>query len=487
VKTLLEKISDFVHAHDCRGKARQVAVYGDLMLDLYESVKVNRLSPEFPIPVLDTRGGRNAVVRPGGAGNVCEQFKHFNAKVKLFAFINGDASRDLEECHFDTTTCHMCPCHVPLKRRYYDEDFPLCRMDHELPKYGLYKPEDERNALLKKFVNYAEKNHIDVAILSDYNKGVFDPHVATNLVWACRNRGITTIVDPKKHPFQWQHCTVFKPNLAEAASFLRLEQSEFVAKWQECVHELKSLIMCEHVVVTNGGKGVFGVSGEELFEYKPDKPAADVRSVIGAGDSFAAILALAISHGYAVPDAVAVAYEAAAVYVQKKHNEAVWPHELLGRVEPTYAKILSPDYMAKVCREYKGKRRIVFTNGCFDILHRGHVSTLEFAKSQGDVLIVAANTDESVRRLKGESRPVNDLYSRRIMLAALGCVDFVTYFGEDTPEQLISLLKPDIVVKGGQYAENEVVGHKTCKVVLAPMSHGLSTTDMIEKIKKSNG
>jgi len=477
-------ISDFVQVHNTFMPSKTVAVYGDLMMDLYEQVQVNRLSPEFPIPVIDCGKNRSVVARPGGAGNVCEQLRHFKANTHLFSFIDGSSWTAFEEIvKFNLHTCYQCPCHVPVKRRYYDEDFPLCRMDNELPNYGLYNPVDARITLLKKFVKFADEKKIDVAILSDYNKGVFDQSTASLVIAACRDRAIKTVVDPKKNHFQWKNCTIFKPNLSEAADFLRISTGEFLARWRECVSELRDMVKCQSVVVTNGGKGVFGIENEEFFEYTPEHPAKDVRSVIGAGDSFAATLALAVAHGYLVRDAVEIAYEAAAVYVQKKHNEPVWPHELLARVEPSYSKILAPSDMAQVCHEYKGKKKLVFTNGCFDILHPGHVSTLEFAKRQGDILIVALNTDESVARLKGDGRPVNQLYDRRIIVAAMECVDFVTYFQEDTPRHLIEAIKPDIIVKGGDYNPEEVVGNDLCRVLIAPTCKGLSTSSIIERLK----
>lgn len=431
---------------------------------------------------MDCQGGRNYIVRPGGAGNVCEQFKHFNVVAHLFAFKNTAARHALRHNEFNLDTCLQCNCNVPLKRRYYDGDFPLCRMDWEKPNYGLKKPQAERDRLFEKFKDFSTKNKIEVAILSDYAKGVFDPDMATRLVWWCRDNGIKTIVDPKKNIFQWQHCTVFKPNLNEAANFLRLEPSQVVKKWKDCVLELQEKTAAESVIVTDGGNGVFGIDHTELFEYKPERPTEDVRSVVGAGDCFAAMLATSLAYGLPVQEAVRVAWEAGAVYVRKKHNEAIWPHELLGRVDPEGAKILRPEQVAKICRE-RGDKKVVFSNGCFDVMHRGHTSTLGFAKRQGDLLIVGLNSDDSVRRLKGDSRPINAIEDRLAVVAAMGCVDFATTFDSDTPEELITALKPDIVVKGGDYKPEEVVGYKTCKIVLAPTLPGLSSSKIIERLQ----
>lgn len=479
---LAQNVSDFVNVFNVK-EAKRIAVIGDIMLDIYDQVHVNRISPEFPIPVIDCQGDDTYVVRPGGAANVCEQFRNFNADIKLVSFLNDVAAVKFTEHKFDTSwSLFNAACHVPIKRRYYDGDYPLVRMDHEKKNYGFSKPELHRDILAKKFSQMAEGEQVNVAVFSDYNKGMFDPVAAQWLVSKCHDLGITTIVDPKKNPFQWQHCTIFKPNLAEAAAFLRVEQSWVVTNWKDACQQLKDQTLCESVVVTNGGKGVFGLDKGEPFFYQGEYPVSDVRSVIGAGDCFVAVLALAVAHGYPVGDAAQVAYEAGAVYVQKKHNEPVWPHELLGRVHPSYAKIVGREMLSGYLKGQQGKR-VVFANGCFDILHRGHTDTLEFAKKQGDILVVGVNTDESTTRLKGPSRPVNNLCDRQAVLASLGCVDFVTKFEEDTPAELIAALKPHVVVKGGQYAKEQVVGHETCEVVLAPMAPGLSTTNIIEKMK----
>ena len=471
-------ISSFLAAYSKDKK--NVAVYGDLMIDKYRQCHVSRLSPEFPIPVINHHAQDPCVIRPGGAGNVCEQFKHFDATVPLFSFINDEAAG-----YFNYPECLHIPCHIPIKERFYDGDFPLCRLDDEQPSYGNDPKslEQYRFDLYKYFHNYTYSNRIDVLVASDYSKGVFDPVFARNVIQRCHDEDIISIVDPKKHPFQWQGCTIFKPNLNEASHFLRLEPKQIVSKWKDAVRELKQTIGCQSVVITNGGKGVFGIDNDDVFNYEAE-PAKDVRSVIGAGDCFAAVLALAVAYQLPVIEAVKIAYEAAAVYVQKKHNEPIWPHELFCRTDPAAAKNLDGEALRAVVADGKDKhKKVVFTNGCFDILHAGHIYNLEFAKKQGDILIVAVNNDESVKRLKGENRPVNNLSNRRHVLSALSCVDFVTQFGEDTPQKLIDFLKPDVVVKGGQYSPEEVVGYGSCQVVLAPMFEGLSTSKIIEKIK----
>jgi D-beta-D-heptose 7-phosphate kinase/D-beta-D-heptose 1-phosphate adenosyltransferase len=486
VNSVAENVADFVNCYNGMVGTKEIAVVGDIMLDLYDQVHVSRISPEFPIPVINCQGDEAYVVRPGGAGNVCEQFRNFDANVSLYSFLDAEASKSVSKTKINDKLSLVFDCkdvRVPVKRRYYDGDYPLVRMDNEKKNYGMGEAiAGNRLKLVKKFIDMTEKKRPDVVVFSDYNKGIFCPLTSSTLIDHCRKLGIPTIVDPKKDEVQWRGCTVFKPNLAEASAFLQKTEAWIVENWQKSTSELQERLQCESVVITAGSRGVFVLDKNEHFTYKPARAVGEVRSVIGAGDCFVAILALATAHQYTAINASQVAYEAGAVYVQNKHNEPIWPHQLLGRVENSYSKILCQNDLAKYIKS-KSDKKIVFVNGCFDILHCGHISTLEFAKNHGDILVVATNTDESIKRLKGASRPINDLHDRRIMLASLGCVDFVTHFEEDTPALLIQKLKPHVIVKGNQYLVKDVVGNDTCEVILAPMESGLSTTMLIEKIK----
>ncbi len=486
MKELKENIISFIENHDNTTNPKVIAVIGDTMMDLYDQVHVSRISPEFPIPVINCQGDNAYVVRPGGAGNVCEQFRNFNTQVNLCSILDSESCKVLNKTKINycfSQEFHHPGVHVPIKRRYYDGDYPLVRMDNEKKNYGIGDLiDDVRKESVKKITEMTYENKPDAIILSDYNKGFFCPSTASSIIEKCRNLGIPTIVDPKKDNISWNKCTVFKPNLPEAAVFLKTTEEKIITDWKWALKELQHYIECECVVITAGSRGVFVRDGKEDFHYRPLRPVNEVRSVIGAGDCFVAVFALAVAYGYRFADAAQIAYEAGAVYVQNKHNEPIWPHQLLGRVEDSRAKILSPKNLEEYLKSQKNKR-IIFTNGCFDILHCGHISTLEFAKKQGDILIVGTNTDESIRRLKGTSRPINELRDRQIVLAALAPVDFVTHFDEDTPIELIKKIKPHAVVKGEQYAAGNVAGHGICEIILAPMKPGLSTTNLIEKLK----
>lgn len=460
----------------------QIAVVGDIVLDYYYPVTVNRISPEFPIPVLLTPDERRTV-KPGGAANVVQQFQHFPADLCLFTLLGENVIDDLTpECRkamFGRAVVGA-GCHVPRKKRYYDEqhEFPLCRVDVEQPGYGLGdKLDGWRKQLIKQLTGTLNSQpKVDVVICSDYNKGVFDEWTARKVVSLCNERNIPVIVDPKKDHEKWQGCTIFKPNTDEAKKFVPDE-----TKWDIIAGRLADDLECKAVVVTRGGKGVSGRDEEGDFLYRPKKEVV-ARSVIGAGDCFIAVFALAVAHGMPVHQAAEAAFEAGAVYVQKVHNEPVRPHELAGHAEHAEGKIVTADEMCYIMKTKPG--RYVFTNGCFDLLHTGHLDTLRFARGLGDRLIVGLNGDDSVRRLKGPTRPLCPLGDRQRMVAALECVDFVVAFDEDTPKRLIEALRPEVLVKGGDYKPGDVVGADVVKEVhLAPLAAGRSTTGLVERIR----
>jgi D-beta-D-heptose 7-phosphate kinase/D-beta-D-heptose 1-phosphate adenosyltransferase len=294
-----------------------------------------------------------------------------------------------------------------------------------------------------------------------------------------------SIVDPKTGDIErWRGCTVFKPNAQEA---LLLTGCRTI---NDAGMKLLDQLKCEAVIITQADKGVtvfdhyspvFGVHDDGgIYEIRPTEKLPPAESVIGAGDCFTAFLAMALARGMGIRVAAEVAWRMGVLYVKNRHNKPLSRLDLVKAFDPARAKIIvgcPEDYLGN--RDYK----LVFTNGCFDILHAGHLATLRFAKSCGDKLVVAVNTDESVAKLK-PGRPFVTLEDRMEMLASLEFVDFVVMFDEPTPLQIIKRIKPDVLVKGAEYEKEKIVGYGIVKeVVTAPMVEGLSTSSLIEKIK----
>ncbi|NQT15299.1 MAG: bifunctional heptose 7-phosphate kinase/heptose 1-phosphate adenyltransferase [Planctomycetes bacterium] len=433
---------------------------GDAMIDEYYEVNVDRISPEFPMPIMSSSEG-TPIRRPGGAANVAYQFRHFNVDPTLVC-LSGDKQATRVFDDHGIRMLHPSPssgcAQLPIKRRFLDRGIQVTRHDIEKPLCNL-KEDELQDA--EQQVRYAigRARRPDVASFSDYNKGFF----ATCSYLDCYRDAIT-IVDAKHGPLaKWKGCDIFKPNAVEAA------QLSGRRTWREQAQHLQDELECEAVVITSGGEKVAGIWKLEFFEYRPERKVG-VRSVVGAGDCFGAFFAAAVGHGFAVPEAAEIAWQAGAVYVQDNMNRPVVPAEL------SPDGIVTPEDLVQ--RDFK----LVFTNGCFDLLHEGHIQTLRFAKEKGDRLVVAVNSDESVRRLKGESRPIKTLQQRMAVLAALEMVDFVVSFDEDTPLEIIKTIRPDVLVKGADYNQRDIVGADIVRrVYQAPLLRGLSTTGFLSK------
>ena len=432
----------------------KVAVVGDIGIDEYYEVDASRVSPEYAIPVMLASNNLPHKSVLGMAGNVCGQFKYFNADVSFIGLIDSYSKDLLNKSEINSENCISVQTgfNAPVKKRFNQAGFPLCRLDIEKSGQELFNAHHKEIDLLAQ--NYNSLTTPDVVILSDYNKGLFHTDVHRWIRQDC-----ITIVDPKKGPIsKWKGCTVFKPNFKEAC-----ELSGHTDPEDQCNYFYNELD-CTAVVVTHGGKGVYGSVLGRFFEFVP-KDKVSVASVIGAGDCFISFLAMALAHNVDIIDAIEIAYEAGAKYIQKGYNAPVSPSEFV-------SGIVLPELLTN--RNY----RLAFTNGCFDGgLTRGHVECLKFAKQQGDKLVVAINSDESVKRIKGEGRPFLPLIDRMEIVAALDCVDFVVSFDEDTPFEIIKKIEPNLIVKGGDYTKDQVIGKELASVVLCPYIDALSTTD----------
>lgn len=436
----------------------KISVVGDSMLDEYYEVSADRLSPEFPIPVMLSPDSLPFKVALGGAANVCAQFKNFNFDVRLFSLVN-EAIEEISES-IDVGGS-VFSGRIPLKKRFYSGSFPLCRMDVESEFYGLDSSAISR--LQEKIFSNLRSSPADIVIFSDYGKGLFNGVMGlpSTLPEEC-----IKIVDPKHGPAEkWKGCTIIKPNYKEAKAITGASDPK-----AQC-----DLLMrhtgCQAVVITQEGSGVVGNVMGSWFEYRPESRSEPV-SVIGAGDCFVAILAMCMAHSIDIRRAVEIAFRGCSSYIKRPFNTPISPVDL------EYGKIV--DRNSLVGRDFS----LAFTNGCFDILHPGHVALLEFAKSKADRLVVALNSDESVRRQGKPHGLVNDLAARKAVVAALGCVDYVIDFDEDTPEKIVERLRPDVLVKGSDWpnpAGSEFAG----EVCLFDKVGHHSTTGIVQKIRSA--
>lgn len=469
----------------------RVAVVGDLILDRYVVGDVARISPEAPIPVL---AARREELRLGGAGNVAANLAAMGAEVAMVALVGDDglgrAVRELlEDLSIDASGVQVDGERPTIeKTRLLSGVQQMLRVDREDPTPVEGHVEAHVLAAAREAVGRA-----DAVVLSDYGKGLLTPAVNGALIAAARERGIPCLVDPKGSDWaRYQGATLVTPNRKEAEEALGrpLRSSEEVSLGAA---ELIERTRLDHVVITLSADGIHHRSASGA-EGRVPAEARQVYDVTGAGDTVVSHLAIHLAAGLELGLAVALANQAAGIVVERLGTHAVTREELRLRLEELdpggVGKVLaSAEALDRRLEAWRREgRRVVFTNGCFDVLHRGHVEYLRFARRQGDVLLVGVNSDASVGRLKGPTRPVNGLEDRMEVLGALEVVDGVVAFEEDTPAALIERVTPAVLVKGEDWRDKGVVGREWVeqhggRVVLAPLLQGRSTTAVLERAR----
>ncbi|TKW79084.1 MAG: D-glycero-beta-D-manno-heptose-7-phosphate kinase [Bradyrhizobium icense] len=471
-----------------------VLCIGDLMLDEFVYGEVSRISPEAPAPVI---AAQRSEINIGGAGNVARNIASLGGHCIFTGLIGEDevgvrlAVTLQQEPGIESVLVHDPARPTTRKVRFVSEHFSthMLRADWELaqPASG----DIEQKLIDAVLPNIARA---DIVLLSDYAKGVLTARVIRNVIDAAKKLGKRVIVDPKSANLAiYRGATLLTPNRKEFAEATR-SRADSNASIAEAAGDAMVLADCEAMLVTQSEHGMTLVTraGEAL--HVPALPVK-VRDVSGAGDTVAAALALALAAGADWESALRVANAAAAVAVSKKGTATVSAAELRRRILPQASlaaeeKIASGDVLDAHLAEWRGEGlRVGFTNGCFDILHPGHVKVLTAARGACDRLVVGLNSDASVRRLKGEGRPVQDERARAEVLAALEAVDLVVIFEEDTPIELIAQVKPSVLVKGGDYTREQVVGHEIVEahggeVLLVEILEGHSTTSLVKRARE---
>ncbi len=460
----------------------RVVVAGDVMLDQYLFGATSRISPEAPVPVVHVQQTDD---RPGGAANVAVNLAALGVTTSLVGVVGRDAAGDSLESILSGRGIRCAFSRVDdrptiTKTRVQSRGQQLIRLDKEnaAALHG-----DDIVDQLKATLDGA-----GAVILSDYGKGALTE--VRTMIKACRDAGVAVLVDPKGTDFtKYRGATLLTPNQSEFEAVAGHCESDedMVARGRKMIDDLG----LEALLVTRSEKGMLllETGAEPLFL---STQAREVFDVTGAGDTVIATLAGSLASGESLAASAALANIAAGLVVRKIGVATVTPTEIrvaLHQRGQGGRGLVGLDELVAMVAEARGrKERIVMTNGCFDILHAGHVAYLEEAKSLGDRLIVAVNDDDSVRRLKGESRPINSLEDRMLVLSGLAAVDWVAPFSDDTPAALVDAILPDVLVKGGDYKPDEIVGGKTVlanggEVRVLAFRDGHSTTRIIDRLK----
>lgn len=484
---MIQNLHSVIQLIEREWRRKRVLVVGDIMLDRYIWGQVERISPEAPVPVVHA-GPMNE--RPGGAANVAMNIVGLGAQAVLFGFCGEDSDSTalqtaLRVSGVDARMTRVAGHPTTTKLRILSGKQQMLRLDTE--RVDGY-PAEAFEELVK--AARAGMESADAVVLSDYAKGVLTTEVCQAVITAARARGIPVLVDPKQRNLErYRGATTVCPNLGELSAATGVATGEFDAllgAGQKLAQELG----LEYLTATLSEKGIAVLRPAGRF-IAPAQ-ARQVFDVSGAGDTVIATLALALAGDLEIETAVQLANVAAGIVVGKVGTVPVTRDELLTSLTPEIGlkaqeKVLTLDALKVRAAAWRSAgEKIVFTNGCFDLLHIGHITLLEDARREGDRLVVGINSDASVRGLKGPTRPIVGERERGRILAALAAVDAVIVFDEPTPLELIVALRPDVIVKGGDYDESTVVGAKEVRswggtVKIVPTVEGFSTTKLIAK------
>ena len=418
-----------------------INIAGDCLVDEYIQV-TPKFNPESVFPAFLEKTVNSM---PGGAGNVAYQFTTMPVKSQLIGALTYQACSVYSQKLINTNSCFHS-LHTPIKKRYYNDNEFIFRIDREECGFRI-------DHSLMQFPT------ADINLFSDYNKGFFASD------WF-KDHLSNAIVDAKPNNInRWRGCFALKLNAKEAkeasGSDDLMKQLSIISKATDC----------DNIIITRAENGAVGLDGGKFFNV--DQEPVIKRNIVGAGDCFLAFFGYGVLLGFNIHESAQIATHASSLYVQRPEIMPLRLHDLV------VGKLIHDHSILKY-RDFK----LVFTNGCFDILHAGHVDYLEFAKSKGDKLVVAVNSDDSIKKLKGNNRPINSLNKRLRVLAGLSCVDYVLFFNDDTPIDVIRSIMPDSIVKGSPYkSREEVVGHDIInEIIIAPANFKVSSSYLMEYI-----
>lgn len=466
---------------------RRVLVVGDAMLDTYYIGDVRRISPEAPVPVFRKMKERCVL---GGAANVAVNLIAAGQDVSMMSIIGNDNTGKTLKNIFEVQGINTDMV-IPLDRHTTEKTRFLAANNQQVLRLDVEDteplPDDACQKLLELLKDKVES--YDLILISDYLKGLLTYDFTQGVIGIARENNIPVIVDVKDPEIEkYNYATLLKPNLKELCDLtgMKAESDEEIINASQC---LRGRCSCDYVLTTCGGRGMLLIGDGE--PYFIEAFGQEVFDVTGAGDTAIAYLGACMVNNCTMREAVNIANLAAGIQVSKVGTSLVYWSEIREKMADQAGgvrhKFLTGTMVSSFRKDHVNEK-IVFTNGCFDILHIGHIRYLQEAAKLGDILVIGLNSDESVKRLKGSERPINSVTDRAEMLAALGFVDYIVIFDEDTPLKLIQTIQPDFLVKGGDYKPKEVIGREEVeaaggRLVLLPFVEGKSTTRIVERLK----
>ncbi len=489
----------------------RLLVVGDYMLDRTISGMAGRISPEAPTPVVLVQETKEQL---GGAGNVVRNIGSLGGRVWCAAVVGEDEPGKVLESRLETARGRAASLVIREPDRRTTIKTRVVAVQHgkasatgipyghqQMLRLDEETPHPISDATAAKILEFASSalGEVQAVVVSDYAKGAVTPALLQEILGLARSAGKPVFVDPKERDFQrYRGATVLTPNASEAEIALGIQIDPAAAatdaRWEQSIQDRLAEWSLEALLVTRGSEGLSLVD-RQGFHHFPTS-AREVFDVTGAGDSVLAAFSMAVASGAGYSEAAQLGNTVGGIAVSKAGTAVVYPYEversLAWQLSSANEKIRTQDEMQEIATNLRGdQKRIVFTNGCFDLLHVGHMHLLREAKKQGDVLVVGLNSDQSVKRLKGDSRPIVGEADRAEAIAALESVDYLVVFDEPDPMELIRAIQPGVLVKGSDYSEADVVGGDYVKSYggqtrLIPVRSGISTTNILERIR-ANG
>lgn len=458
-----------------------VLVIGDIMLDVYYFGEVSRISPEAPVPIVRILNRKNTL---GGAGNTVKNIVGLGAKSYLVGTVGRDNNKNILNNLLDdlNVKAMLVGIDTPTitKTRIISSNQQIIRLDFEEIK-------EINNNITTRIKNEIERciRKVQAVVISDYGKGVCTFGLCQYLINRVNKLKIPIIVDPKGPNWsKYKGSTIVTPNIKELSEVIGRKVLNDDKDIENCGLKILDKFDLRYLIVTRSEKGISLISRKGFYHLATE--AKEIYDISGAGDTVVGTTSVLLANDFNLIEAVKFANIAAGIVVSKFGTAPITYEEFSDILNSNdNSKIVSIKTLLKIIDDLRSKgKRIIFTNGCFDILHKGHITYMKEAKKLGDILIVGMNSDDSARRLKGKDRSINNQESRAAVLASLEFVDYVITFDEDTPFNLIKDIKPDVLVKGGDYKIEEIVGREFAKEVkIVPIVKGYSTSKIIRELK----
>lgn len=456
----------------------RVLVIGDIILDKYITGTVSRVSPEAPVPVIKVNG---EVYSLGGAANVANNLSSLDCEVGIIGIVGFDIAGKKLKLLFKQNNIH---CYFNYNKNYRSitktraigNNQQIVRLDYN----DDIKPDNiSISAMIQTFKDVMDS--YDVVVISDYNKGVCTERFCRTIIYLCNENNIPVIVDPKGNDWdRYRKATMITPNLKETSELIGNKIENTNLEIHAKCRNLHDVTRSKYLLITRSERGMSLISKNSIIHI-PSR-VKEVYDITGAGDTVVATIA-AFINTMNIVDVINTANKAAGIVVSRLGTSTITQDDLNN--DPIADKIMEIDSLMKHVKEWKNNiEDVVFTNGCFDLFHRGHAHLIHRAAEFGNKLIVAINSDDSVKRIKGDDRPINSEYDRAFVIASLEHVDAVIIFHEETPIELLKLIHPDVLVKGGDYKIKDVIGREYAhQIEIVDTLSGYSTTRTLNKIE----